>query len=145
MLEEDAQNEKRLTFFPDEYKQYLPELTTTEINLIENALLDETNFLDIDYIVFCKKTLEVTLQNLGKYPNLERLAANIAFDIRKLDSLDKIAQMSNNPQVFFPLIKGMISRNSLNRAKANIRIIESKIQHDEIENQIELFIVKSML
>lgn len=144
MLKRKAPIEKVLTFVPCEYKRYFKSLSVTEINLIESVLLEEENFLEIGYMTFCKKTLEVALNNLGKYQALEKLAADIAYDIRRLDILERIAQKSENPFVFFPLIKGMISRNSLSRAVANTRIVESNVQVDDIANQLELFIVKAM-
>ncbi len=137
--------ESKLTksFFPREFKQYKRNLSDVEIALIRNAF-EKANALEkCDYFTFCKTVICVSLDYLGQYPELEYFAAEIAYEIRRLDDLEFIVRVSNNPYVLLPLAKGLIAKNSLGRAAANIRIVESKIKPDDLVYQLELYLVKS--
>ncbi|MHA1306715.1 MAG: hypothetical protein ACTSO7_06270 [Candidatus Heimdallarchaeota archaeon] len=72
------------------------------------------------------------------------MAANLAYDNRKISALDLISQRSQNHFVLIPHIKGMIARNSLARASANIRVLERQIIIEDPLNQVELFLLKAM-
>jgi len=93
---------------------------------------------------FCQGIIELTIKARADLPNLEYMAANIAFDNRKISALELISQRSKNHFVLIPHIKGMIARNSLPRASANIRIIEARITIEDPLNQLELFLLKAM-
>ena len=93
---------------------------------------------------FCQGIIELTIKARADLPNLEYMAANIAFANRKISALELISQRSKNHFVLIPHIKGMITRNSLPRASANIRIIEARITIEDPLNQLELFLLKAM-
>jgi len=138
----NTESENDALVFPREFKHYFSSLDQDELSLIREALLKDSSLEVCNYITFCKKTIEVTLTSGQNTPNLDYLAANIACEIRKLDDLENIANKSNNIFVLIPLIRGLVAKNSLDRAAANIQIIENKITPDDFVYQIELNIAK---
>ncbi|HUT82934.1 MAG TPA: hypothetical protein VMZ29_17190 [Candidatus Bathyarchaeia archaeon] len=136
-------NEYGISLIPREFKFYSNFLDIHEITIIQEALNIHKQTESISYMEFCKRILNFVLTSSAKHPNLDYLAANIAFDIRRLDDLEKIVNKSENIFTIIPLIKGLIAKNSLARAAANIRIIEMNLTPDDIVYQIEFYLVKA--
>ncbi|NHJ84528.1 MAG: hypothetical protein FK734_03650 [Asgard group archaeon] len=131
------------SLFPREFKPFFYELTADEKELLASELIKYTHEKRLEYNTFCEKTIDIALIHIGKNPNLEYLAANIAYEIRRLEELQFLARMSENYFVLLPYIKGLVAQDSLSRAAANIRIVETKIKSDNLLYQIEFYLVKA--
>ncbi|MBN1328259.1 MAG: hypothetical protein JXA54_02185 [Candidatus Heimdallarchaeota archaeon] len=133
-----------ISLIPREFKFYSKFLDINEITILHEEMLKAHTLNEsIPYMDFSKRVLNLVLTSTLKLPNLEYLAANIAFDIRRLDDLEKVVNKSENIFTVIPLIKGLIAKNSLARAAANIRIVETNISHDDFVYQIEFYLAKA--
>ena len=131
--------------YPRDCKRYLNKLSEKERALVDNEFQITPKSTPIKYADYCQGIIELAIKSRGEFlPNLEFMAANIAYDNRKISALDLIAQRSQNHFVLIPHIKGMIARNSLARASANIRVLEGQLTIEDPLNQLELFLLKAM-
>lgn len=135
--------EAERSLIPREFKHYLTLLEPSELLLLKKVLKN-INSSKTPFMHFSQKVLALAKADLGKNPNLEFLAANIAYELRQLDDLEKIAKASKNYFTLIPLIKGLVAKNSLNRAIANIRIVEARLASDDLIYQIDFYLAKSL-
>ncbi|MEA2070499.1 MAG: hypothetical protein U9O98_04335 [Asgard group archaeon] len=136
---------KMADYFPRHFKHYLPKLNEKEISILIQALVEIQQKSKSDYRNFCEAVINAAMREIGYHPNLEFMAAEIAFEIRKFTEIEKLANLSNNAFVLLPYIKALIAKNSLSRAIANIRIVESKIGSEDFAQRIDLFLIKAEL
>jgi len=135
--------EAEKSFIPREFKHYLTLFEPSELDVLKK-IVQKMTLSKSPYMVFCQKVIATTKELLGQNPNLEFLAANIAYELREMDDLELIAKGSKNYFTLIPLIKGLVRKSSLSRAVANIRIIEHKLSAESLIYQLEFYLAKSL-
>ncbi|NHJ85511.1 MAG: hypothetical protein FK734_08615, partial [Asgard group archaeon] len=144
MGSDEIMKEFESSLIPRECKFYCNFLDENEFTLIQKEIIKSLEVSEkISYMDFCKNIINLNLTSTSKHPNLDYLAANLALDIRRLEDLEKIVNKSENIFTVIPLIKGLVAKNSLARAAANIRIVEMSLTPDDIVYQIEFYLAKA--
>ena len=106
-------HEHVLSFFPNEYLHFIHKLTKQELFLLKEFLGKNGPLDQCNYITFCNHTITLAKDNIGKYAELEFLAAEIAYDNRRLEDLEFLSERSNNPKLLTILAKGFIEKNDI--------------------------------
>lgn len=129
MNSNDKTYEMGLNFFPNSYRRHLPLLSTDELELIKELV--EKTIEKIDYITFCEGIISIAKKDVGKHPNLEMLAIEIAYDNRKFSDLKYLGERSTNPSLLYFLSMGYVEKNLIKKANDILKMSES---HIEINN-----------
>lgn len=129
MNSKKKENEMEINFFPNDYRRHLPLLSADEFELVKE--LEEKTTKEIDYITFCEWIISIAKNDIGKHPNLEMLAAEIAYDNRKFYDLKFLGERSANPKLCYFLAMGYVEKNLIIKASDILKVSES---HIEINN-----------
>ena len=139
----DKTNEMEIAFFPNDYRRHLSLLSVNELELIKQ--LEEDTTKEIDYITFCEGVISIAKKEIGKHPNLEMFAIEIAYDNRKFSDLKFLGERSTNPTVLYFLSMGYVEKNLIKKANDILKMSES---HIEINNNTilhEYLLAKAMI
>jgi len=124
-------HEHVLSFFPNEYLHFIHKLTKQELFLLKEFLGKNGPLDQCNYITFCNHTITLAKDNIGKYAELEFLAAEIAYDNRRLEDLEFLSERSNNPKLLTILAKGFIEKNDIQKATEIIKLVEPYIDFND--------------
>ncbi len=143
MNNKDKTNEMEINFFPNDYRRHLSLLSVDELELIKQ--LKEKTTKEIDYITFCEGIISIAKKEIGKYPNLEMLAIEIAYDNRKFSDLKFLGERSTNPSLLYFLSMGYLEKNLIKKANDILKMSESHIEIDNNTILHEYLLTKAMI
>jgi len=141
----EKEQEQKLSFFPNEYLRFIHKLTKQELILLKESLEKNLPLDECDYITFCNHVIALAKNHIGKYSGLELLAAEIAYDIRRLEDLEFLSERSNNPKLLASLAKGLIEKNDIQKATEIIKLVEPYIDFNDKIFLQEYLLAKGLL